>query len=103
MPEINSPEWNTFLYNHTSAHLLQSDEWGQLKSAFGWEPVHIIEGGTGAQVLFRNLPLGYTLAYLPKGPVTDTVPSPGFWDAVRSCLPRSQGDFFEGRTGWLGE
>jgi peptidoglycan pentaglycine glycine transferase (the first glycine) len=104
VPEINSPEWITFLHNHTTAHLLQSDEWGQLKSAFGWEPVQIIEGGTGAQILFRNLPLGYTLAYLPKGPVTDTIPSPGFWDVVdRACHARRAIFLKVEPDGWVNE
>ncbi len=89
MPEINHSEWNTFLSKQVAAHLLQSDEWGKLKSAFGWEPVQIVEGDTGAQILFRSLPLKYSLAYLPKGPVTATHPSPAFWTAVdRVCRSR---------------
>ncbi len=69
MPILTLSEWNEFLTIRPTAHLLQSGEWGELKSAFGWEAVHIVEGETGAQILFRRLPLGFTLAYLPKGPV----------------------------------
>jgi lipid II:glycine glycyltransferase (peptidoglycan interpeptide bridge formation enzyme) len=50
---------------------LQAAEWGELKSAFGWEAVRIVSGECGIQLLFRNLPLGFTLAYAPK-------PLPGF-------------------------
>jgi peptidoglycan pentaglycine glycine transferase (the first glycine) len=89
VPEISPSDWNTFLSNHSTAHLLQSSEWGQLKSAFGWEAVHLVEGETGAQVLFRHLPLGFTLAYLPKGPVPESAPNPGFWTAMdHACRAR---------------
>ncbi len=67
MPEVSLPQWNQFLLQHPHAHLLQTGEWGELKSAFGWEPVRLVTDElTGAQVLFRRLPLGLTLAYLPK-------------------------------------
>ena len=69
MPEININEWNEFLAQHPDAHLLQSGEWGELKSSFGWEAVRLVEDGLGAQILFRQLPLGLTFAYIPKGPV----------------------------------
>ena len=67
--ESSLAEWKEFLAAHPEAHLLQTGEWGELKSAFGWEPVRIISGDCGAQMLFRKLPLGFTLGYIPKGPV----------------------------------
>jgi len=66
MPEISLSDWNTFLQNHPNAHLLQTGEWGELKSAFGWEAVRVINGNVGAQILFRKLPLGFKIAYIPK-------------------------------------
>jgi peptidoglycan pentaglycine glycine transferase (the first glycine) len=71
-----------FLAKNSVAHLLQSGEWGELKSSFGWEAVRIIEGEIGAQILFRPLPLGFTFAYLPKGPVTSPASGSSFWSAV---------------------
>ena len=59
-------DWNHFLSQHPNAHLLQTGEWGELKSAFGWKPVRIVNGDFGAQILFRKLPLGFTIAYIPK-------------------------------------
>ncbi len=52
--------------------------WGTLKSAFGWDPVRLTvtfedNSLVGAQVLFRRLPFGLCLAYIPKGPVGQTV------------------------------
>ena len=64
---VSLSDWNKFLENHPNAHLLQMGEWGELKKDFGWKPVRfILDRETGAQILFRRLPLGLTLGYLPK-------------------------------------
>jgi peptidoglycan pentaglycine glycine transferase (the first glycine) len=55
-------------------HLLQTPEWGILKSSFGWSICHVIEGDYGAQVLFRLLPMNLKLAYIPMGPIGDWLP-----------------------------
>jgi peptidoglycan pentaglycine glycine transferase (the first glycine) len=74
MPLLTASAWDGFLDRHANAHILQTAAWGELKAAFGWEVVRVVAGeGTGAeagaQILFRRLPLGFTLAYIPKGPV----------------------------------
>lgn len=69
MPEVSSAEWEKFISRHPSAHILQTRAWGELKSGFGWQVERIVRGDCGAQVLFRKLPLGLSLAYIPKGPV----------------------------------
>jgi peptidoglycan pentaglycine glycine transferase (the first glycine) len=73
MPQVSPSEWDAFIARHPGAHLLQSAAWGELKSAFGWQPAHVISpsGAAGAQVLFRRLALGFCLAYIPKGPLCD--------------------------------
>jgi lipid II:glycine glycyltransferase (peptidoglycan interpeptide bridge formation enzyme) len=73
--EVSLSEWNAFLEKHPHAHLLQTGEWGELKSAFGWQAVRLVNGDIGAQILFRKLPLGFTVAYIPKGPVIGEKPS----------------------------
>ncbi|MGZ9235279.1 MAG: lipid II:glycine glycyltransferase FemX, partial [Anaerolineales bacterium] len=67
MPIVSLAEWNQYLQGHPNAHLLQTGEWGELKSAFGWKPVCIINEQAGVQILFRKLPLGLTVGYIPKG------------------------------------
>ena len=62
-------EWDSFLARHPAAHILQTREWGELKSRFGWEAHPVIESEAGALVLVRRLPLGLSLAYIPRGPV----------------------------------
>jgi lipid II:glycine glycyltransferase (peptidoglycan interpeptide bridge formation enzyme) len=73
MPEISRIEWDGWLAQNAGAHLLQSGAWGELKSAFGWQVLRWIDNlhnaTCGAQLLFRHLPLGYSVAYIPRGPV----------------------------------
>ncbi|MBK9925708.1 MAG: peptidoglycan bridge formation glycyltransferase FemA/FemB family protein [Anaerolineales bacterium] len=66
MPIISLTDWNHFISQHPNAHLLQTGEWGELKSAFGWKPVRVATSNFGVQILFRKLPLGFTVGYIPK-------------------------------------
>lgn len=67
MPIVSLSDWNQYLQERPEAHLLQLGAWGELKKEFGWHPVRFIHAdGSGAQILFRRLPLGFTIAYLPK-------------------------------------
>ncbi len=66
MPEISLLDWQSFLHTRPEIHLLQTGEWGELKADFGWEAVRVIRGNIGAQILFRKLPLGFTVGYIPK-------------------------------------
>lgn len=61
--------WDKFIQRHPEAHILQCGAWGELKSGFGWSVERIQIGECGAQILFRRLPMGLTLAYIPKGPI----------------------------------
>src|SRR5574338_278543 len=69
MTALTAAQWDQFIARHPEAHLLQSAAWGSLKARFGWSVDRICVGETGAQVLFRALPLGFSFAYIPKGPV----------------------------------
>jgi len=69
MAILNRTEWDAFLTRYRQAHLLQTGEWGDLKIPFGWSPERIQAGDSGAQILFRRLPLGFSIAYIPKGPL----------------------------------
>src|SRR5574341_2020757 len=68
---LTASEWDDFVRPHPYGHILQTSAWGQLKSAFGWgaEPVRV--GDSGALTLFRSLPLGWSFAYVPRGPLAD--------------------------------
>lgn len=89
MPELTALEWDTFLSQHSDVHLLQTSAWGNLKAAFGWQPVRIVVDGVGVQLLFRNLPLGFSLAYIPKGLVGEVAGWENIWpDVDEICRKR---------------
>ncbi len=72
---VAADEWQAYLQSHPQAHLLQTEAWGELKSDHGWSYERILAGPAGALILYRRLPLGLTLAYIPKGPVDAWLPS----------------------------
>ena len=70
---VSLTDWNHFLSQYPNAHLLQTGEWGELKRDFGWTPVRIVDGNVGVQILFRRLPLGFTIGYIPKANVDQSL------------------------------
>ena len=76
--EILTPQaWEKFLNNIPHAHILQTSTWGQLKADFNWTPHFIRHEQVGAMILFRRLPFGLSVGYLPRGPV-----GRGDWSAL---------------------
>ncbi len=72
--------WDTFLAECPDGHVLQTSRWARLKAEFGWRSQRVILRAIprddapilgGASILFRRLPWGQTLAYVPKGPAVD--------------------------------
>lgn len=68
MALLSKRDWQAFCqkYEHS---LLQTAEWGELKSGFGWTPAYAATEIAGAMVLFRHLPGGLKIAYIPRGPI----------------------------------
>lgn len=97
MPEISISEWKQFLDNYSNAHVLQTSEWGELKAAFGWKPVRLIVEDTGAQVLFRKLPFGFTVAYMPKPVFSDRLSEVGarFWSELDTVCKKHHAVFLK--------
>jgi peptidoglycan pentaglycine glycine transferase (the first glycine) len=90
MPIVSLSAWNQFLSTHPNAHLLQTGEWGELKSAFGWKPVRIVSGDSGVQILFRKLPLGFTIGYIPKANV-----DPLLWNEIDAVCEQNRAIFLK--------
>lgn len=71
----DSKEVDTFVVNHSQNSLNQSSPWIKVKD--NWDSLLTCvkddnnEVVASALILFRKLPLGKTLAYIPKGPVLD--------------------------------
>ena len=97
MSEVSLSEWNKFLESHPNTHLLQTGEWGELKSAFGWTVIRIVNNDVGAQILFRKLPLGLTIAYVPKLAVGDqqSAISEEFWREVDLVCKKQRAIFLK--------
>jgi peptidoglycan pentaglycine glycine transferase (the first glycine) len=96
-PLLDDARWDAFVAAHPAGHLLQLGRWGALKARFGWQAVRLAleQDGqlrAGAQALFRPLPLGRSLAYVPKGPVMapdDEAAATRLWAALHA-LARSR-------------
>jgi peptidoglycan pentaglycine glycine transferase (the first glycine) len=75
-PSADPARWDAFVTAHPDGHILQTADWGRLKSTFGWSAQIVAvtdpQGAivAGAQVLYRRLPLWLgTMAYIPAGPL----------------------------------
>lgn len=68
MAILTKEEWQNFCKENPEHSLLQDAEWGDLKSGFGWTPAYVRHERAGAMVLFRALPAGLKIAYIPRGP-----------------------------------
>lgn len=95
MPIVSNSDWNQFLSNYPNTHLLQTGEWGELKSAFGWKPVRIVNGGAGVQILFRKFPLGFTVGYIPKAAINSqrSAFSQELWREIDSACKQNRAIF----------
>lgn len=70
MNQLDEKSWDIFLKKYPDSHLLQTSRWGELKQSFGWRVRRLLKNNqTGAQILLRPLPLGFHIAYIPKGPI----------------------------------
>jgi lipid II:glycine glycyltransferase (peptidoglycan interpeptide bridge formation enzyme) len=77
----DAPNWNRLIASFPGAHILQSWQWGEVKSQFGWRPLYCTWEDSGevsiraaALVLERSaaLPLlgrRLRLLYAPRGPL----------------------------------
>ena len=72
--------WDRFLGASPAGHILQTARWARLKAGFGWSATRVVLRTIpspdapltgGASILFRKLPWGQTVAYVPKGPAVD--------------------------------
>jgi lipid II:glycine glycyltransferase (peptidoglycan interpeptide bridge formation enzyme) len=71
--------WNRIIASLPNTHLLQTWQWGQVKSRYGWSPVFRIWGDetrpdAAALILIRTIKLGgfasrLRVIYVPKGPL----------------------------------
>lgn len=73
---INSPsEWDTALATLPNAHLLQSWQWGEFKSRYGWSARRLLwakdDGPLAAAQVLKRSAGPFSILYVPKGPGLD--------------------------------
>jgi len=77
---ITYPErqrWNEFVAASPQGSILQSYEWGEFKSLFGWKPIRIVLEEqekiiAGISILKREIPfIRHSLFYAPRGAIID--------------------------------
>lgn len=71
---ISAAEHDAFVINHPLTNLLQSSSWAKIKDSWGNDRIGYYEQGklvAVASVLIQPLPLGFTMIYIPRGPVMD--------------------------------
>jgi len=97
MATVSFAEWKAFIEKIENPHILQTAEWGELKRAFGWDVERLITGDWGIQILFRKLPLGFTVAYAPKPVFSNqlSVISEQFWREVDEVCRKKRAVFLK--------
>lgn len=71
---ISAEEHDSFVKNHPQANLLQSSHWATIKENWANERLGFYDDGqqvAAASVLIKSLPLGFTMIYIPRGPIMD--------------------------------
>src|SRR2546422_5109887 len=65
--------WDRDAVRSRFGHVLQSEAWGRIRATQGWTPEELRVGDTlpVGLVLWRRLPLGQTIGYVPRGPTFD--------------------------------
>ncbi len=72
-PEVDP--YTRFVRGHAASHFLQDPSWASVKPGWRWQAVAVYDDSSQMQgamsVLLRRLPLGFSIAYAPRGPVCD--------------------------------
>lgn len=71
---ISATEHDNFAKNSQQTNLLQSSNWANIKDNWANERLGFYKGEelvASASVLIKSLPLGFTMLYIPRGPIMD--------------------------------
>lgn len=77
LSETERGVFDAFVAGHPAGSVLQSWAWGELRGLQRWKPVRLLavdpdgRARAAASVLCRELPIGGSVLYLPRGPVVD--------------------------------
>ena len=71
---ISAKEHDDFVKNHVQVNLLQSSAWAHIKNNWDNERLGFYYNDklvASASILIKPLPLGFTMLYIPRGPIMD--------------------------------
>ena len=71
---ISSEEHDEFVKKSSQTNLLQSSDWAKIKDNWGNERLGVYKDQelvAVASILIQPLPLGFTMLYIPRGPIMD--------------------------------
>lgn len=72
--QLDTQEHDAFVSSHELCNLLQSSKWGLVKENWKRSIVGVKEQGklvASCMILIKPLPLGFSMFYIPRGPVLD--------------------------------
>ena len=86
------PGWDEAAVRSTAGHVLQSTAWAEVRAAQGWQPEFVRFGGAlpCALVLWRTLPAGRALGYVPRGPIAAPRDGAGLRSALSGLAARAR-------------
>ncbi|HFR3550193.1 TPA: aminoacyltransferase [Streptococcus suis] len=73
-PGISAQEHDDFVKKSDQTNLFQSSSWAKIKDNWGNERLGFYKDGqlvACASILIRPLPLGFSMLYIPRGPIMD--------------------------------
>ncbi|MCQ8261421.1 aminoacyltransferase [Streptococcus suis] len=72
--EVSTQEHDDFVKKSDQTNLFQSSSWAKIKDNWGNERIGFYKDGqlvASASILIRPLPLGFSMLYIPRGPIMD--------------------------------
>ncbi|HFU3730776.1 TPA: aminoacyltransferase [Streptococcus suis] len=72
--ELSTQEHDDFVKKSDQTNLYQSSSWAKIKDNWGNERIGFYKDGqlvASASILIRPLPLGFSMLYIPRGPIMD--------------------------------
>ena len=79
---LSTSEHDRFVIDSPQTNLLQSSSWAKIKDSWGNDRLGFYQDGNlvaVASVLIQPLPLGFSMIYIPRGPIMDY--------QIKSCSP----------------
>jgi peptidoglycan pentaglycine glycine transferase (the first glycine) len=86
--DVTREQWNAFVARQSRARFLQSWEWGEFQASLGRHVERLViaeqDGhiASAAQGIWRRMPFGSTLGYVPYGPVGSVEFVPAFFEKM---------------------